>query len=65
MIEAFPEVEDEYLGVVKYPMDFRTIEEERLPDYGNISELQDDLILTFRNCCEFNSDNPEYYNYAM
>lgn len=53
------------MGVVKYPMDFRTIEEERLPDYGNISELQDDLILTFRNCCEFNSDNPEYYNYAM
>ena len=65
VVEAFPEVADEYSQAVEDPMDFRTIEEERLSTYGHISELQDDLILVFRNCCIFNENNPEYYNYAL
>eukprot|EP00571_Detonula_confervacea_P009850 CAMPEP_0172301324 /NCGR_PEP_ID=MMETSP1058-20130122/3238_1 /TAXON_ID=83371 /ORGANISM="Detonula confervacea, Strain CCMP 353" /LENGTH=2176 /DNA_ID=CAMNT_0013011391 /DNA_START=239 /DNA_END=6769 /DNA_ORIENTATION=- len=64
-LETFPEMEDEYLKAVKNPMDFRTIEEERLPTYQNIAELQEDLVLTFRNCCEFNGEMSEYYNYSI
>jgi hypothetical protein len=54
VIESFPEVADSYLEVIDDPMDFRTIEEERLPAYRSIRELQADLILTFENCVKFN-----------
>ena len=47
--EAYPQLADEYSSVIKEPMDFRTIEEIRLSQYENISEMQDDLILTFQN----------------
>lgn len=64
VLEAWPDMEDDYLQEVENPMDFRTIEEERLPDYRYIAELQEDLILTFHNCCVFNKKEPEYYDYA-
>jgi hypothetical protein len=54
--EVFPAITTEYLRVVKQPMDFRTIENERLHRYDDISELQDDIILTFRNCCVYNGE---------
>jgi len=63
--EEYPDIADEYRREVKDPMDFNTIENERLNDYRHISELQKDLILTFRNCCVFNRDAPEYYSYAL
>ncbi|KAL9187228.1 hypothetical protein ACHAXT_001331 [Thalassiosira profunda] len=63
--EAYPEVEDAYRELIDTPMDFRTIEEERLPHYGCINELREDLILVFRNCCVFNEDNDEYYDYSL
>lgn len=44
-------------------MDFRTIEEERLQMYRSIRELQQDLVLTFRNCMQFNPDG-EYHELA-
>jgi len=58
-------VADAYTEVVTNPMDLRTIEEERLPTYGLISELQEDLILTFKNCCVFNGEDSEYYGYSV
>jgi hypothetical protein len=38
--EAFPDIAKSYLQVVSQPMDFRTIEEERVPQYASIQELQ-------------------------
>ena len=64
VIEMCPDLEKAYLRKVKNPMDFRTIENERLDDYTSITELQDDLILTFRNCCVYN-EGTEYYDYAL
>jgi hypothetical protein len=45
----YPEIADSYLDTISDPMDFRTIEDVRLDKYRHIHELQDDLILTFRN----------------
>jgi hypothetical protein len=61
----YPDIADEYLSRVKEPMDFTTIEEQRLPEYHHMCELQDDLILTFRNCCFFNEETSEFYEHAM
>lgn len=58
--EAYPEVADQYNAVIEMPMDFRTIEEDRLPRYRSISELQHDLELVFNNCITFNDDENEY-----
>jgi Bromodomain len=61
VVEAFPEIADSYLEEIEEPMDFRTIEEERLPAYNSIRELQADLMLTFRNCMRFNRRGTEYW----
>mmetsp|Transcript_35319 Transcript_35319/g.39073 ORF Transcript_35319/g.39073 Transcript_35319/m.39073 type:complete len:453 (+) Transcript_35319:302-1660(+) len=58
VVEAHPNLAEEYSNHVKTPMDFRTIEEERLLCYDNISQLQDDLIQVFKNCVDFNG--PEH-----
>lgn len=63
--EAFPGIEMAYRRVVSHPMDFRTIEEERLPTYDSISQLQDDLTLVFKNCVSFNGKDTEYGRYAV
>jgi hypothetical protein len=63
--EAFPGIETAYRRTVTSPMDFRTIEEERLPTYESISQLQDDLMLVFGNCVRFNGEDTEYGRYAM
>jgi Bromodomain len=65
VVEAYPEIADSYLEVVEEPMDFRTIEEERLPAYNSIRDLQDDLILTFRNCMTFNRRGTEFWILAQ
>ena len=65
VVEAFPEVADSYLSVVSEPIDFRTIEEERLPAYQDMHELQEDLIKVFRNCCVFNGEGTDFYHYAV
>ena len=63
--ETYPEIADAYLEVVEEPMDFRTIEEERLPRYRTIGELQQDLMLVFNNCIAFNqSQNAEFVTLA-
>lgn len=53
-METYPDIADSYLAVVQNPMDFRTIEEERLLRYRSITELQRDLVLVFNNCFAFN-----------
>jgi Bromodomain len=59
--EAYPDLGDAYLAHISEPMDFRTIEEERLLYYSSITQLQDDLILVFQNCMDFNEpDSPVY-----
>ena len=46
-------------------MDFRTIEEERLPYYSSIRDLQWDLILVFNNCKKYVSDpSSEFWELA-
>ena len=62
VIEAYPELQKSYLQHIATPMDFRTIEEERLWHYQSITELQLDLILVFSNCMTFNdTDSPLYH----
>ena len=62
--EAYPAVKDDYLAVVENPMDFRTIEEDRLNYYRSIRELQQDLILVFNNCLAFNKEENEFSQLA-
>jgi len=65
VVEMYPELASRYLRVVQVPMDFRTIIEMKIHHYNEISELQDDLILVFKNCCLFNGEKNEYWHYAM
>lgn len=65
VIEAFPEITDDYLARVQNPLDFRTIQEERLQLYHSIHELQDDLILVFSNCMNYNVPDSDLYLVAQ
>lgn len=65
VIEQVPELREAYLAQIDEPMDFRTIEEEKVPAYPHIRELQYDLILVFRNCATFNDPGSEYHAFAM
>jgi hypothetical protein len=65
VIEAVPDLRKSYTAKIKYPMDFRTIREERIPVYMSIQQLQDDLILVFRNCAIFNGETSSFGAYAM
>lgn len=65
VIEKFPDVAEKYYEKVSHPIDLRTIREERVPYYRVISELQDDLILVFQNCCTFNRVNSQYWKYSV
>ena len=65
VLESYPELANDYLEVVDDPMDFRTIEEERMPQYKKIKDLQTDLFLVFDNCCQFNGADTEMGQYAL
>jgi len=64
VIEQIPQIKKEYLSVIDKPMDFRSIEDHRLSSYNEISELQDDLILIFKNCCMYNEVGSSYWEYS-
>mmetsp|Transcript_9846 Transcript_9846/g.23194 ORF Transcript_9846/g.23194 Transcript_9846/m.23194 type:complete len:2231 (+) Transcript_9846:109-6801(+) len=64
VVETYPDLEMAYLTVVETPMDLRTIEEERVHQYESVKELQEDLILMFKNCCAFNETGTDLWNYA-
>ena len=65
VIEQMPDIDEVYLSMIDTPMDFRTIQEDRIHYYESIRELQDDLILVFRNCATFNDESTEYHAFAM
>ena len=64
VIEAVPQVKDAYLKKIATPMDFGTIEKQ-LRKYDYMSQIQQDIILVYRNCCDFNGLDSEYGQYAM
>jgi len=64
VLEAVPDLADSYSAIVAEPMDFRTIQEERMPAYRSIRELQQDLLLVFRNCILFNEEGSPYAELA-
>ena len=37
----------------------------QLSQFSHIHEMQDDLVLTFQNCCEFNGEDSEFYAQAI
>ena len=55
VVEAYPEFAENYQEKITSPMDFRTIEEDRLMSYQSIRDLQEDLKLVFHNCIIFNA----------
>lgn len=64
VIETYPWLKDQYLEKVAQPMDFATIEEKRLPQYTSVTQLQQDLILTFQNSVRFNGKDSQYAEIA-
>ncbi len=65
VLESNPEIADSYLDMIKEPIDLRTIEEERVPQYESIRELQDDLIMMLGNCCDYNGTESYFGQYAL
>jgi len=65
VVESFPVLKDTYLNMITTPMDFHTIKKERIGSYQVISDLQQDLILIFSNCCSFNVKGSEIWNYTF
>jgi len=63
--EAYPDIASRYLSIIKDPVDFRTINAQNIENYTEISELQDDLILVFKNCCMFNGEESCWWSYAV
>jgi hypothetical protein len=64
VIETYPEIAEHYLSLVQSPMDFRTIEEERVQTYRSIVDFQEDLISIFRNCCIYNDVGSPLFIYG-
>lgn len=64
VVEAAPEVAASYMELIDQPMDLRTIEEDRLPTYRSIRDLQQDLLLIIENCFTFNGRENEYSSIA-
>lgn len=61
---AYPDIAQAYKQTVAYPMDLRTILEDRVHRYRSIRELQEDLLLVFDNCIIFNEDGSHLYDTA-
>jgi hypothetical protein len=60
VVEQCPQLKEVYLQKVHKPMDFHTIEEERIHSYTSMADLLQDLELIFHNCISFNSsDGPD------
>jgi Bromodomain len=61
---AYPDIAQAYQKTVAYPMDLRTIMEDRVHRYRSIRELQQDLLLVFDNCIAFNEDGSVLHDTA-
>lgn len=64
VVERYPKIADAYLARIHSPMDFRTILEERVQQYQSIRQLQEDIVLVFGNCMEFNEESSVFYDAA-
>jgi hypothetical protein len=64
VIEKFPSLKETYLKRVSKPMDFLTIEKS-IRKYQNIQDLQQDILLVFKNCCLYNGQQSDIGKYAM
>ena len=64
MIEQILQLKTKYLSDIDKPIDFLSIEDHRLSSYNDISELQDDLILVFKNCCMYTQVGSYYWEYS-
>jgi len=65
VLETYPDLAESYLSIVKEPMDLRTIGEERVHHYQSIRELQDDLVVMLKNCCDFNGPSSQMGQYSL
>ena len=64
--EQYPKIAEDYLKCISNPMDVRTIKfKAKNDEYKFLSEMQDDLISMFRNCCMYNGENSEHWKYAV
>jgi Bromodomain len=63
--DLFPEIRDSYFSMISTPMDFTTIESEMLPNYESIFEFEENLILVFENCIQFNGDKNPFGLFAI
>lgn len=63
MIDTNPELAEHYLKKIEHPMDLQTIR-DKISSYRVISELQDDLIIMFKNCYDFNTKKSGLKEYA-
>jgi len=64
VIEKFPSLKETYLKMVSKPMDFLTIEKS-IRKYQNIQDLQQDILLVFKNCCLYNGQQSDIGKYAI
>ena len=65
VIQIYPAIASSYVKFIEKPMDFETIKQERLQDYVQITDLQEDLELIFKNCCRYNEEKSALWCYAM
>jgi len=65
VLDLHPDISNEYLSIVSEPMDFQTIKSTRINTYRVISDLQQDLIKVFQNCCEYNRQGSAIWKYAV
>ena len=64
VIEKHPEIGDAYLARIHSPMDFQTILHVRIGQYESIRNAQEDLVLVFANCMEFNEEGSVFHDAA-
>ena len=64
VVDTNPELAEHYLKKIEHPMDLQTIR-DKISSYRVISELQDDLIIMFKNCYDFNTKKSGLKEYAM
>lgn len=63
VVDAFPQIADAYLNAITKPIDLTTII-NNVRAYLSIHELQQDLILMFKNCCDYNGYDSDLGRYS-
>ena len=63
VVDAFPQIAVAYLNAITKPIDLTTII-NNVRAYLSIQELQQDLILMFKNCCDYNGYDSDLGRYS-